>query len=247
MYRSFFEWDVQVTRHVIYIYSFYIVVLTPLNLCREQSTLLLYLSCRFFLRDEDKGLVMMAKHEYPVNACRFFERFSLEKLEAAMRDHKTPEEVDELGVKEEVPDPVPHDTKKGKGKSEKAVKEKKVKTPWGKKEDSGRTVKSVLAGCLGYGPALCEHIVLDSGLQSGMKVSVGADGVLNISKEDLDVLMAAIKRFEDWLYSVVNGDQIPEGFVYMQKKKIGKTKVLLDDQQQEDEKVPIGIHDFLAI
>jgi hypothetical protein len=207
---------------------------------REQNTLLLHLFCRFFLRDEDKGLVMMAKHEYPVNVCRLFERFSLEKLEAAMRDQKASAEVDEVpDAKEVVPDTVAQDTKKGKGKSEKAVKEKKVKTPWGKKEDSGRTLKSVLAGCLGYGPALCEHIVLDSGLQSGMKVSVGADGVLSISKEDLDVLMAAIIRFEDWLDSVVNGDRIPEGFVYMQKRKIGKTKVLLDEQQQEEEKVAI--------
>jgi len=191
-----------------------------------------------FLRDEDKGLVMMAKHEYPVNTCRLFERFSLEKLEAAMRDQKVQAKVEEItDAKEVVPDSVAQDTKKGKRNSEKVVKEKKVKIPWGKKEDSGRTLKSVLTESLGYGPALCEHIVLDSGLQSGLKVSVGPDGVLSIIKEDLDVLMAAIVRFEDWLDTVVNGDRIPEGFVYMQKKRMGKTKLLPDEQQQEEEKV----------
>ena len=72
---------------------------------------------------------MMAKHEYPVNTCRLFERFSLEKLEAAMRDQKIPTEVDELAdLKEVVPDPPTQDTKKGKGKLEKVVKEKKVKS-----------------------------------------------------------------------------------------------------------------------
>ncbi|KAG0577183.1 hypothetical protein KC19_5G137000 [Ceratodon purpureus] len=182
-------------------------------------------------RDEDKGLVMMAKHEYPVNACRLFERFSREKLEVAMREQKAPAEVEEMAEAKEV---VPEEVKKGKGKAEKVTKEKKVKTPWGKKEDTGRTLKSVLAGSLGYGPALCEHIVLDSGLHSGMKVSVGVDGVLSISNEDISTLMAAITRFEDWLQSVVNGDRISEGFVYMQKKKIGKNK---GEQQEEDEKV----------
>lgn len=194
------------------------------------------------LRDEDKGLVMMAKHEYPVNACRLFNRFSLEKLEAAMRDQKTQADADEyIDAKEVVHDSVAQETKKGKGKgkTEKVLKEKKVKTSWGKKEDTGRTLKSVLGGCLGYGPALCEHIVLDSGLQSGMKVSLGPDGVLSISKENLGDLMGAISRFEDWLDSVVNGDRIPEGFVYMQKKNIKKDKVLLDDQLQEEEKVGI--------
>lgn len=157
-----------------------------------------------------------------------------------MRDQKTQADADEyIDAKEVVHDSVAQETKKGKGKgkTEKVLKEKKVKTSWGKKEDTGRTLKSVLGGCLGYGPALCEHIVLDSGLQSGMKVSLGPDGVLSISKENLGDLMGAISRFEDWLDSVVNGDRIPEGFVYMQKKNIKKDKVLLDDQLQEEEKV----------
>lgn len=236
-------WDVHSRASCIFYqeFSLCIISLTPLWSSKESSVQFFSLSfLSFFLRDEDKGLVMMAKHEYPVNSCRLFERFSLEKLEAAMRDQKAQAEVEEIiEAKEVVPDSVAQDIKKGKGKSDKVVKEKKVKTPWGKKEDSGRTLKSVLTGSLEYGPALCEHIVLDSGLQSGMKVSVGADGVLSISKDDLDILMAAIIRFEDWLDSVVNGDRIPEGFVYMQKKRIGKTKVLPDEQQQEEEKVDI--------
>lgn len=192
-------------------------------------------------RDDDKGLVMMVKHQYPINSCRLFERNNLEKVEQALRVQKVevPADVEQDAAKESAAERATPESKKGKGKSDKGVKDKKEKTPWGKKVDSGRTLKSVLADCLGYGPALSEHIILDSGLQSNMKVAVGTDGSLSIRMDDLQILMEAVVRFEDWLDKVVNGGHIPEGYVYMQKKKIGKTKAPTIELQDTEEKVGI--------
>ena len=183
---------------------------------------------------------MMAKHQYPINSCRLIERSTLEKVALALKEQKVQEPEDEdqsIVPREAVPEVTAQEPKKGKGKGEKVVKEKKVKAPWGKKEDSGRTLKSVLADCLGYGPALCEHIILDSGLQSGTKVTVGSDGVVSTTKAELEALMAAVKRFEDWLDSVVNGSFVPEGYIYMQKKKIAKGKTSVVERQEQEEKV----------
>lgn len=159
----------------------------------------------------------MSRHRYPTEICRTFERTTIAKLQAALTTSKEPDniesdKVNDSGIKV-------HATSKDKQGTNKG----------GKASDSSRsasdgtrakqaTLKIVLGEALGYGPALSEHMILDSGLAPNTKV--GKDNKLDDGT--LQVLAQAIDKFEDWLHDIISGDRIPEGYILMQNKNFGK-------------------------
>ncbi|CAK9218060.1 unnamed protein product [Sphagnum troendelagicum] len=191
-------------------------------------------------RDDEKGLVMMAHHHYPIDACRLFERTCKDTIQMAMADQAAKD------LKREAEPIVESVAQKGKkGKPETGSKENAAQ---GKKGESRptSTLKTVLVEALGYGPALCEHMILDAGLQSNLKISQGADGIVSFAEDELQALMAAVVRFEDWLESVVKGELTPNGYVYMQKGGKGKPQGSAPESEEKiyDEFAPLSMRQF---
>ncbi|CAM6100258.1 unnamed protein product [Calypogeia fissa] len=194
-------------------------------------------------KDEEKGLSMMVHQRYPVDSCRLLQRTTEEKLDALFR---APIAAPQLEGPE----------KPGTGSGDQDGK--KVKAKWGKdaegkgskgsaqetegsgnKEAGGRaTLKGILGEGLGYGPILIEHIILDAALQPNMKIA--GDGTsAKIAADDFKALAAAVKRFEDWLESVVGGELMPGGYIFMQKANSGKKQSLLTEVKPDSEKVQV--------
>lgn len=183
-------------------------------------------------RDVEKGLTMMARHQYPVDSCRPWERTPLKKLESLLTivgDHDSCalEKLENRDVK------ISPENEAGE---EGVVKGKKS----GKKVDAANdkdkyTLKNIVGERLGYGPALSEHIVLGSGLPKNMKVfSKDEKGqlVTTIAKDMVDKLHSAVVQFEDWLESIIFGERIPEGYILLQAKKGGKGSALPAEKEQ---------------
>ncbi|KAL5981602.1 hypothetical protein ACLOJK_015665 [Asimina triloba] len=161
-------------------------------------------------RDDDKGLAIMSRHRYPVEACRVFERTSISKLQTALTSSKETagnnidaEETDEKGssVTKE-----PGSNKKGKSNSNKTANDGE--------QTKKSSLKLILGEALGYGPALSEHIILDAGLTPTMKI--GDTGDTKIDDATVQQLVQAVAKFEDWLADIISGEKIPEGYILMQ-------------------------------
>lgn len=163
----------------------------------------------------------MSRHRYPTEICRVFERTTVSKLQEALTCSKE-QENDE-----------PAKDNEGGNNMSVASKEKQVSQKGGKSSepnkntsDSARskqaTLKNVLGEALGYGPALSEHIILDAGLVPNTKVSKEN----KLDDITIEVLVQAVARFEDWLQDIISGDLVPEGYILMQNKKLGKDGAL---------------------
>lgn len=192
-------------------------------------------------RDDDKGLAIMARHRYPVESCRLFERTDGSKLQATLtsfNNHQSNEHVEDgAGGKDTLDAP---ELKKG---NRKAVKSNDSS----KKKDSSQakqaTLKVVLGEALGYGPALSEHIILDAGLTPNLKVS----NDLKLEDTSIQALSEGVKRFEDWLEDVISGAKIPEGYILMQQKKTGKDQIPVQSSATDqiyDEFCPLLLNQF---
>lgn len=168
-------------------------------------------------RDDDKGFAIMSRHHYPVDICRVFERTTITKLVVAFASLKEVENNDrternEVGLN----DSGETKGKQGNRKSGKLADPNKSSTDGSRAKQA--TLKAFLGEALGYGPQLSEHIILDAGLLPNTKVG------LDFKLEDgtLQVLALAVAKFEDWLEDIISGDRIPEGYILMQQKILGK-------------------------
>ncbi|XP_058084254.1 uncharacterized protein LOC131231908 [Magnolia sinica] len=181
-------------------------------------------------RDDDKGLAIMSRHRYPVEACRVFERTSITKLQTALTCSNASDRKDVL------------DAEEGRGKVFDASQEqggsKKGKlSNSNKKTNDGEqtkksTLKVILGEALGYGPALSEHIILDVGLIPTMKVG----GDTKIDDAAIQLLAQAVAKFEDWLADIISGDKVPEGYILMQNGAAGK-KGMVPCQEGNSDKI----------
>ncbi|CAN1806302.1 Ribosome quality control complex subunit NEMF [Linum perenne] len=194
-------------------------------------------------RDDDKGISIMSRHRYPTEISRVFERTTTKKLQDALAGLDKPEETDVVGVdggEAEVSD---------KPKKEKQCKQKGGKSSELKKNSSEgsrakqATLKTVLGEALGYGPQLSEHMILDTGLAPNTKVSASD----KLDEDAIQVLVEAVKRFEDWLQDIISGEKIPEGYILMQKQNLGKDSVPSEPashRKMYDEFCPILLNQF---
>lgn len=160
----------------------------------------------------------MSRHRYPIEICRVFERTTVSKLHEALTSSKEPDnnESDKVDGNKVVD---ATKVKQGGNKGGKSSEPSKVLSK--NSGDNARvkqaTLKIVLGEALGYGPALSEHIILDAGLVPNTKVKGE-----KIDEETIQVLAAAVSRFEDWLQDVISGEKVPEGYILMQNKSLGK-------------------------
>ncbi|KAJ6987733.1 nuclear export mediator factor Nemf [Populus alba x Populus x berolinensis] len=171
-------------------------------------------------RDDDKGVAIMSRHRYPTEICRVFERSTAEKLQKALTSLKeleisNPVKVDADGGDSNVSDK-PMKEKQGKNKGGKSSVPSKNNNEGNRVKQA--TLKTVLGEVLGYGPALSEHIILDAGLVPNTKFS--KDNKLD--DETIQVLVKAVVKFENWLQDIISGDKVPEGYILMQNKNLGK-------------------------
>ncbi|XP_008801756.2 nuclear export mediator factor NEMF [Phoenix dactylifera] len=192
-------------------------------------------------RDDDKGLAIMSRHRYPIEACRVFERTDFMKLKAALSfeltdDNESSEVLDASG---DACDKSKEPTS-GKNKNLPASKKKSNDGT----QSNKTTLKTILGQTLSYGPALSEHIVLDAGLPPNMKV--GKDS--KIDEARIQALVQAVTRFEEWLADVISGQIVPEGYILMQNKVIEKKETLpLQESTSDkvyDEFCPILLNQF---
>jgi hypothetical protein len=163
-------------------------------------------------RDDEKGISMMAKHRYPIESCRPFLRTSAEQLAAVLTgtDSKADAEGTDEAVAGEGPDSEVVRQGDGKGAASRNG------LPKGSKEgkDGGPTLKDVLGQVLGYGPTLCEHCILDAGLEPGARIQQPEGKLLEAQVREL---LAAVGRFEDWLE--LRRENPSEGFIVYQRPK----------------------------
>lgn len=159
----------------------------------------------------------MSRHRYPAEICRVFERTTAAKLQAALASTKESENNE------------PIESNDSGANVSATQKEKPGNRKGGKSSESNKstingtrakqaTLKTVLGEGLGYGPALAEHIILDAGLVPNTKVPKDNKW----DDDTVQVLVQAVKNFEDWLEDVISGDRVPEGFILMQKQNVGK-------------------------
>ncbi|KAK9289082.1 hypothetical protein L1049_017553 [Liquidambar formosana] len=168
-------------------------------------------------RDDDKGFAIMSRHRYPVEICRVFERTTVTKLQEALTSTKEPDSNKSIEVNEggnNVSD-TPKE-KHGSHKSGKSSESSKNISDGARAKQA--TLKTLLGEALGYGPALSEHIILDAGLVPNTKVA--KDNKLD--DDTIQILVQAVAKFEDWLEDVISGDGVPEGYILMQTKNLGK-------------------------
>ncbi|XP_030539979.1 ribosome quality control complex subunit NEMF [Rhodamnia argentea] len=191
-------------------------------------------------RDDDKGVAIMSRHRYPTEICRVFERTTTQKLQAALKPSE--EQNDDKSLIN------------GGGKDASEIStEKKGARKGVKSSESGKntndgnrgkqaTLKVVLGEALGYGPALSEHIILDSGLAPNMKLPKEDE----LDDETVQRLIKAVWKFEDWLQDVISGDAIPEGYILLQNKNQKKELHAPSEtgSQIYDEFCPILLNQF---
>nr|CAD1816868.1 unnamed protein product [Ananas comosus var. bracteatus] len=161
--------------------------------------------------DDDKGLAIMSRHRYPIEACRLFERTDYSKLKATLNkpnSTKHDESSELIDDGNNIPD-----------KSKEQTKSKNKKANDGSQSNKA-TLKTILGEALSYGPALSEHIILDAGLLPNIKL--GKDPDSKIGDDTIHLLAEAVSRFEDWLEDIISGMRIPEGYILMQSKTTGK-------------------------
>ncbi|CAN1806308.1 Ribosome quality control complex subunit NEMF [Linum perenne] len=178
-------------------------------------------------RDDDKGISIMSRHRYPTEISRVFERTTTKKLQDALAGLDKPEETDVVGV--------------DGGEAEVSDKPKKEKHEGSRAKQA--TLKTVLGEALGYGPQLSEHMILDTGLAPNTKVSASD----KLDEDAIQVLVEAVKRFEDWLQDIISGEKIPEGYILMQKQNLGKDSVPSEPashRKMYDEFCPILLNQF---
>jgi hypothetical protein len=171
-------------------------------------------------RDDDKGVAIMSRHRYPTEICRVFERSTAEKLQKALTslkelENSNPVKVDADGGDSNVSDK-PMKEKQGKNKGGKSSVPSKNTNEGNRVKQA--TLKTVLGEVLGYGPALSEHIILDAGLVPNTKFS----NENKLDDETIQVLVKAVAKFENWLQDIISGDKVPEGYILMQNKNLGK-------------------------
>ncbi|KAD5802906.1 hypothetical protein E3N88_14266 [Mikania micrantha] len=192
-------------------------------------------------RDDDKGFAIMARHRYPIENCRVFERTDGAKLQSTLtsfNNHQIDEHVEDNSVVNDTP---------GSPQAKKGSRKPVKSSDSSKKKDNSHakqaTLKVVLGEALGYGPALSEHIVLDAGLTPNLKVYKD----LKLEDSSIQALSEGVKRFEDWLEDVISGAKIPEGYILMQQKKIGKDQIPVESSgpdQIYDEFCPLLLNQF---
>ncbi|KAI8565948.1 hypothetical protein RHMOL_Rhmol02G0001500 [Rhododendron molle] len=194
-------------------------------------------------RDDDKGFAIMSRHRYPIEICRVFERTTITKLVDAFAslkevDHNDHTERNEGGMN----DFSETKGKQGNRKSGKLSDSNKSSTDGSRAKQA--TLKAFLGEALGYGPQLSEHIILDAGLLPNTKV--GPD--FNFNNGTLQVLTQAVAKFEDWLEDIISGDRIPEGYILMQQKTLGKKEYATVESgssaQIYDEFCPLLLNQF---
>lgn len=145
----------------------------------------------------------MSRHRYPVESCRVFERTTPAKLQTALVSSKDDDNDEAVKVN-------------GNGSDlSNVVREKQGARKGGK---SSATLKIVLGEALGYGPALSEHIILDAGLIPNAKVPKDKTW----DDATVQALVQAVARFEDWMQDIISGEIVPEGYILMQNKNLGK-------------------------
>ncbi|KAB5544616.1 hypothetical protein DKX38_012728 [Salix brachista] len=196
-------------------------------------------------RDDDKGVAIMSRHRYPTEICRIFERTTAEKLQEALTSFKelensNPVKVDADGGDSNVSDK-PMKEKQGKNKGGKSSVPSKNTNEGNRAKQA--TLKTVLGEVLGYGPALSEHIILDAGLVPNTKFS--KDNKLD--EETIQALVKAVAKFENWLQDIISGDKVPEGYILMQNKNLGKDHPPSDSGssvQIYDEFCPLLLNQF---
>ncbi|XP_052204575.1 uncharacterized protein LOC127809650 isoform X2 [Diospyros lotus] len=159
----------------------------------------------------------MSRHHYPVEICRVFDRTTISKLQAAFTSAKEVDNSDNTGRNNGEKN-VPSSPKGNQGSQKSGKLAESNKTSTDGQRSKQATLKVFLGEALGYGPQLSEHIILDAGLVPNMKV--GKDFKLDDSK--IDVLAQAVEKFENWLEDIISGDRIPEGYIFMQQRNLGK-------------------------
>lgn len=194
-------------------------------------------------RDDDKGLAIMSRHRYPIEACRVFERTDFTKLEASITGCKTSDsdKSSEVNASEKVS----CDPKEQNGLKKNDLSISKKKGNDGKKTNKA-TLKTIIGEALTYGPALAEHIILDAGLLPNMKV--GDHIEKKFGEEMIPALVEAVTRFEEWLGDIISGEKVPEGYILMQSKATEK-KELAPLQESTADKIydefcPILLNQF---
>lgn len=193
-------------------------------------------------RDDDKGVSIMSRHRYPTEICRVFERTTTSKLHEAVTSSKDLDNDEFDKVNQDGKNA--SDAPQGKQSDKKGGKSSE---PSKNTSDSSHVkqalLKTVLGEALGYGPALSEHIILDAGLVPNTKVSKDK----NLDDDAIQVLATSVSKFEDWLQDVISGDKIPEGYILMQKKTLGKdcsTSEPGSSSQIYDEFCPLLLNQF---
>ncbi|KAJ7534886.1 hypothetical protein O6H91_12G008600 [Diphasiastrum complanatum] len=219
---------------------------------------------------------MMARHEYPIDSCRKFHRTDLKMTELAsdiamMSEHKSDLKNmadDEFDNKPDLETTagdendahtakdIRENTETNKVKLEKTAtrgtsgKTRKGDGVW--KGEQG-SLKSKLGDILGYGPVLCEHIILDAGLHPSLTTSTKNEGISlsSLGAEQIQSLSVALAKFEDWLESVIKGITIPEGYIFMQNKAAKKKQVTSENVEQQhgkmyDEFSPLILRQYMG-
>ncbi|PNY12696.1 nuclear export mediator factor NEMF-like protein, partial [Trifolium pratense] len=179
-------------------------------------------------RDDDKGLAIMSRHRYPVESCRVFERTTTSKLQTALTSSK--EDDNDEAVKAN-----------GNGTDASNVEREKQGSRKGGK--SFATLKIILGEALGYGPALSEHMILDAGLIPNEKVPKDKTW----DDATVQALVQAVAKFEDWMQDIISGEIVPEGYILMQNKNLGKDSSVSQPEslkQIYDEFCPILLNQF---
>ncbi|KAI4344741.1 hypothetical protein L6164_011932 [Bauhinia variegata] len=179
-------------------------------------------------RDDDKGVAIMSRHRYPTEICRVFERTTVTKLQTALKSSKEADNEEAVKVS-------------GHGSDVSKTEKEKQGTRKGGK--SSTSLKNVLGEALGYGPALSEHIILDAGLIPNTKIPK------DNSWDDVTIqaLVQAVSKFEDWMEDIISGDRVPEGYILMQSKSLGKDSFPSESgnvSQIYDEFCPILLNQF---
>lgn len=153
----------------------------------------------------------MSRHRYPMESCRIFERTTTTKLQTALMSSK--EGDNDETVKSN-----------GNGTDVSNVEREKQGSRKGGK--SHATLKIVLGEALGYGPALSEHMILDAGLVPSEKVPKDKTW----DDATVQALVQAVAKFEDWMQDIILGELVPEGYILMQNKNLGKDSFILEPE-----------------
>ncbi|KAL6970195.1 hypothetical protein U1Q18_029898 [Sarracenia purpurea var. burkii] len=185
----------------------------------------------------------MSRHRYPVEICRVFERTTITKLQAALTSLKEGDDNDHTESNEDgINDSGSPKGKQVNRKSGRLSESNKTSNDGTRAKQA--TLKAFLGEALGYGPQLSEHIILDAGLLPSTKIG------RNFKLDDgtIQNLAQAVAKFEDWLEDIISGDRIPEGYILMQQKIMGKKECTESEigisNQFYDEFCPLLLNQF---